>query len=92
VKSNNIYGTLVGGIDVQVTSLKDSVVENNTIKTVMPAGAGTGIELNCNNISSSQVKSNTIMDSYYGYGDAPAGFSGSNTYVGVVSDVATCSQ
>lgn len=32
------------------------------------------------------------MDSYYGYGDAPAGFGGSNTYLGVISDVATCAS
>jgi hypothetical protein len=32
------------------------------------------------------------MDSYYGYGDAPAGFSGSNTYVGINYEVSTCAS
>jgi hypothetical protein len=48
---------------------------------------GIGIELHCNNISSSRVNSNPIMDSFDGYGDAPAGFTGSNTYVGLFFDV-----
>ena len=48
---------------------------------------GIGIELHCNNISSSQVHSNTIMDAFDGYEDAPAGFTGSNTYVGLFFDV-----
>jgi hypothetical protein len=90
VTSNNIYGTLIAGMDVQAASLHASVVEGNTIRTVAPGGAGTGIELNCNNISSSRVHSNTIMDLYYGYADTPAGFSGSDTYVGVVSEVTAC--
>jgi parallel beta-helix repeat protein len=93
VTSNNIYGTIQDGIDVQVPSLKASVVENNTIKTVNQPGStvttGTGIELNCNNISSSKVNSNTIMDASLGYGDAPAGFAGSNTYLGLYTEVGT---
>jgi len=94
VKSNNIYGTIFAGIDVDVASLKVSAVENNTIKTVTNPnlGGGTGIELNCHNISSNQVHSNTLMDSNYGYGDAPAEFAGSNTYLGVLSkiDLTSC--
>jgi parallel beta-helix repeat protein len=96
VTSNNIYGTIQDGIDVSPSTLKVSKVENNKIKTVNQPGSldvtGTGIELNCNNISSSLVNSNTLMDANYGYGDAPAGFSGSNTYVGVVSEIATCAN
>jgi len=96
VKSNNIYGTVDAGIDVDVASLKVSAVENNTIKTVTNPnlGGGTGIELNCHNISSSQVHANTLMDSNYGYGDAPAGFAGSNTYLGVLSkiDLTSCAS
>jgi len=96
VKSNNIYGTVFAGIDVDAASLKVSAVENNTIKTVTNPnlGGGTGIELNCHNISSNQVHSNTLMDSNYGYGDAPAGFAGSNTYLGVLAkvDLTSCAS
>jgi hypothetical protein len=37
---------------------------------------------------------NTLMDSNYGYGDAPAGFAGSNTYLGVLSkiDLTSCAS
>jgi len=92
VTSNNIYGTKVNGIDIQTPSLQATVVESNTIRTVNPPGSsGTGIELNCNNISSSKVHSNTIVDAWEGYGDAPAGFGGSNTYLGVALDVVSCS-
>ena len=96
VKSNNIYGTVYAAIDVDAASLKVSAVENNTIKTVTnpSQGGGTGVELNCHKISSSQVHSNTFMDSNYGYGDAPAGFAGSNTYLGVLDkiDLTSCTS
>jgi hypothetical protein len=91
VKSNNIYGALTVAIDVSPSALKTSTVENNTIRTVKSAAStdsdGVGIELHCHKISSSRVNANTIMDTFDGYGDAPAGFSGSNTYVGVFLDV-----
>jgi parallel beta-helix repeat protein len=91
VTSNNIYGAVTYGIDVGATALKESTVEDNTIRTVKSPTSddsdGIGIELHCNKISSSQVHSNTIMDSFDGYGDAPAGFTGSNTYVGLFFDV-----
>jgi hypothetical protein len=91
VTSNHIYGAIEYGIDVGATTLKNSTVENNTIKTVKSPASddsdGIGIELHCNNISSSRVNSNTIMDSFDGYGDAPAGFTGSNTYVSLFFDV-----
>jgi hypothetical protein len=91
VKANNIYGALTYAIDVSASALKTSTVENNTIRTVKsPASTdsnGIGIELHCNKISSSRVSSNTIMDTFDGYGDAPAGFGGSNTYVGLFFDV-----
>jgi hypothetical protein len=96
VKSNNIYGTVFAGIDVDAASLKVSAVENNPIKTVTNPnlGGGTGIELNCNSISSNQVHSNMLMDANYGYGDAPAGFAGSNNYLGVLSkiDLTSCCE
>jgi parallel beta-helix repeat protein len=95
VTSNNVYGATEYGIAVSAT-LKKSIVEKNTIRNVQSASSsdsdGTGIELGCNNISSSQVNSNTIIDAFAGYGDAPAGFAGSNTYVGLFSDVATCAS
>ena len=79
------------GIDVSATALKKSTVENNTIRTVKSPASddsdGIGIELHCHKISSSRVNSNTIMDSFDGYGDAPSGFAGSNTYVGLFFDV-----
>ena len=91
VTSNKVYGALMYGIDVSATALKKSTVENNTIRTVKSASSsdsnGVGIELHCNNISSSQVNSNTIMDSFDGYGDAPVGFSGSNTFLGLFFNV-----
>jgi hypothetical protein len=91
VTSNHIYGAVTYGIDVSTTALKESTVENNTIRTVKSPASddsdGIGIELHCNKISSSRVHSNTIMDSFDGYGDAPAGFNGSNTYVGLFFDV-----
>lgn len=97
VKSNNIYGTAVAGINVdEGISLEASVVENNTIKTVKAAAStgdqGIGIELNCNSINSSHVNSNTIMDAFVGYDSAPSGFSGSNTYAGLFFDVSPCSS
>jgi hypothetical protein len=95
VKSNKILDTIDEGIDVG-PNLKASVIEDNTIMTVIQPGSldvtGTGIELNCNKVSSGHVKSNTLVDSLYGYGDAPAGFTGSNTYVGVVIQVSTCAS
>ena len=95
MKSNNILDTIDEGIDVG-PNLKASVIEDNTIMTVIRPGSldvtGTGIELNCNKVSSGHVKSNTLVDSLYGYGDAPAGFTGSNTYVGVVTQVSTCAS
>jgi Periplasmic copper-binding protein (NosD) len=93
VTSNNILDSAVDGIQVALstgTTLHTSVLENNTIKTVA-SGEGPGIELSCSQVSSSQVHSNTIMDAYSGYGDAPAGFSSSNTYLGVVTGVSPCS-
>jgi hypothetical protein len=98
VTSNHIYGAMTYGIDVGPTSLKKSTVENNTVRTVKsPASTdsdGIGIELNCNKISSSRVNSNTIMDAFDGYGDAPVGFAGSNSYVGLFVNVdnGTCAS
>jgi parallel beta-helix repeat protein len=96
VTSNNILGTTQAGIDVSVSTLNASKIESNTIKTVKVPGeidsTGTGIELNCNDISSSKVNSNVLMDLYYGYGDAPAGFAGSNTYLSVPTEVSTCTS
>jgi hypothetical protein len=94
VTSNNILDSAADGIEVDLPTgitLHTSVLENNTIKTVA-SGAGPGIELSCSQVSSSQVHSNTIMDAYSGYGDAPAGFSSSNTYLGVVTGVSPCSS
>ena len=91
VTSNKIYGAMAYGIDISATALTKSIVENNTIRTVKSASSddsdGIGINLQCNKISSSQVSSNTIMDAFDGYGNAPAGFTGSNTFVGLFSDV-----
>lgn len=96
VTSNNIVGTIQAGIDVGASTLNVSKIESNTITTVKSPGeidsTGTGIELNCNDISSSQVDSNVLMDLYYGYGDAPAGFAGSNTYLSVPTKISTCSS
>jgi hypothetical protein len=95
VTSNKIFGATEAGIYlIGVDTFTVSKVQNNTIKTLKYPGeidsTGTAIELNC--IPTSQVNSNLLMDAYYGYGDAPAGFSGSNnTYFSVVSEVATCS-
>jgi parallel beta-helix repeat protein len=89
VKSNKMYGTILTGVTIEAPSLSVSAVQGNTIKTVTNPnlGGGTGIDLGCHNISSSLVHSNTIMDSNYGYGNAPAGFSGSNTFSGVFTEI-----
>jgi len=89
VKSNKMYGTILTGVTIEAPSLSVSVVQGNTIKTVTNPnlGGGTGIDLGCHNISSSLVHSNTIMDSNYGYGNAAPGFSGSNSYSGVFTEV-----
>jgi len=97
VKSNKIFNTIDDGIYVgSELSLKTSVIEDNTIMTVIQPGSldvtGTGIELSCDKVASGHVKSNTLMDSLYGYADAPAGFTGSNTYAGVVTPVTTCAN
>ncbi len=93
VTSNRIFNSVTDGIVVYF-SVEKSVVENNVIRTVNAPGSidstGTGIELKCNKTSSSLVHSNTIVDANLGYGDAPAGFTGSNTYIGVVTDVGNC--
>lgn len=91
VTSNKIYGAMAYGIDISAATLTKSTVEDNTIRTVKSPSSddsdGIGIELHCNNISSSQVNSNTIMDAFDGYGNAPAGFGGSNTFVGLFFNV-----
>jgi hypothetical protein len=93
VKSNSIFNTVDYGIYV-ATNVAASVIESNTIRTVNQPGSldtsGTGIELGCNTVSSSKVNSNTLLDLKYGYGNTLAGFAGSNTYVGVVTDVNPC--
>ena len=95
VKSNKIFNTIGDGIYVGLgLSLKASVIEDNTIMTVIQPGSldvtGRGIELNCAKVSPGHVKSNTVMDSLYGYGDVPTGFTGSGTYAGVVTPVTPC--
>jgi parallel beta-helix repeat protein len=91
VTSNNIYDTEQEGIDVGAGPLKVSKVEHNIIKSVNAGSEGeTGINLHCSNISSTLVNSNTFMDMDYGYGNAPAGFAGSDTYLGVLFKVGTC--
>jgi parallel beta-helix repeat protein len=89
VKSNKIYNTVLAGISVDAPGLSASTVESNTIKSVTNPGqgGGTGIELNCSNVSSSLVHSNTIMDALVGYEDAPPGFAGTNTYYGVFTEI-----
>jgi len=89
VKSNKMYGTILTGVTIEAPSLSVSAVQGNTIRSVMNPnqGGGTGIDLGCHNISSSLVHSNTFMDSIYGYGNAPAGFSGSNTFSGVFTEI-----
>jgi hypothetical protein len=94
VTGNHIYGAMLYGIDVSATALAKSTVKNNVIRTVKSTASddsdGIGIELHCNQISSTLVNSNTIMDAFDGYEDAPAGFAGNNTYVGLFSNVGTC--
>ncbi len=89
VKSNKIYSAILTGIVIEAPTLKVSEVQGNTIKSVVNPnqGGGTGIDLDCNPISSTLVHSNTFMDSIYGYGNAPAGFSGSNSYSSVLTTV-----
>jgi Periplasmic copper-binding protein (NosD) len=95
VTSNNVFGSTQTGIDLN-TSLSVSKVTTNTVRTVKTPleqdSTGTAIELNCLNISSSKVYSNVLMDAWFGYAGAPAGFAGSNTYVGLWTDVGTCTS
>jgi len=94
VTSNKILDATLYGIDTG-TNLLHSTIQNNTIASVNSIGSidslGTGIELNCGKVSSSHVKSNTLIDLEEGYGDAPTGFASSDTFVGVVSKISTCS-
>jgi parallel beta-helix repeat protein len=96
VTSNKIYNTVLDGITIDAPGLTTSKVTSNTIKSVTYPNqdGGTGIELNCSNVSSSLVHSNTIMDAIFGYGDAPPGFAGTNTYfaVGTEIDHAACTN
>jgi hypothetical protein len=89
LRSNNIEGTVDAGITIFAPSLSTSAVQNNIIRSVTNPnqGGGTGIDLNCKSISSSLVHSNTIMDALFGYGDAPTGFAGANTYVEVGTEI-----
>jgi hypothetical protein len=92
VKSNAIFETDAFAIFV-LTNIQTSLVQHNIIRTVQPTGAGTGIGLLCElQISPGKVNLNTIMDSYYGYGSAPVGFAGSNTYAGVNTEIETCTS
>jgi hypothetical protein len=93
VKSNILYDTVLAGIDIAAENLKTSMVESNTIKTVTNPnqGGGTGIELNCHNISSTQVHTNTFLDSLVAYGDALPAFAGSDTYFNVANKIVTTS-
>jgi Periplasmic copper-binding protein (NosD) len=94
VMSNNIFDTVKYGIAIGPSALTVSKIQNNNIKSVLNpgSGGGTGIELECESVDPGLVSSNTIMDASYGYGDAPAGFAGSNTYLGVLFEIATCQQ
>ncbi len=94
VMSNNIFDTVNYGIAIGPSALAVSKIQNNNIKSVLNpgSGGGTGIELECESVGPGLVSSNTIMDADYGYGDAPAGFAGSNTYLGVLFEIATCQQ
>jgi hypothetical protein len=95
IESNKIFDSIGDGIVVG-SDLETSVVEDNVIRTVNQPGSldvtGTGIELNCSNATSTLVHSNTITDALYGYGNAPAGFGGSNTYGGVVTEIGACTN
>jgi hypothetical protein len=92
VKSNNIFESASYGMYVD-TNVQTSLVQDNIIRTVAPGGGGIGISLGCDlKISPGKVNSNTIMDSDTGYGYAPAGFAGSNTYAGVYTPIATCTS
>jgi Right handed beta helix region len=91
VTSNNIFESTSTGIYVD-TNVQTSLVQDNIIRTVAPGGGGQGIALDCNKISSGKVNLNTIMDSDTGYGYAPAGFAGSNTYAGVYTAIASCTS
>lgn len=90
VAANTVLGAVQFGISVSA-NMNVSRIENNLITSVNNPGGmgGTGIELNCKTVTSTQVHSNTIMDADYGYGDAPAGFGGDNNYLGVLFKTST---
>jgi len=86
VKSNQIYDTSVGIYLNASGGLKVSEVQGNTI--THGVGVNMGINLNCNSAGSpNRVHSNKLIDVLVGYGLAPAGFGGSNTYVSVEEDI-----
>jgi len=95
VKSNKIYGTVLYGIGIEAP-LSVSAVQSNMIRTVTNPnqGGGTGIQLNCHGINTGLVQSNTLMDANFGYGSAPALFSGTNSYFGVFTEIdrTTCTN
>jgi Periplasmic copper-binding protein (NosD) len=92
VKSNNIFESTSYGMYVE-RDIQTSQVQDNIIRTVAPGGGGIGISLGCDlKISPGKINLNTIMDSDTGYGYAPAGFAGSNTYAGVYTPIATCTS
>jgi parallel beta-helix repeat protein len=95
VKSNMVFNTTDYGIVVG-SDLEAPVIEGNTVMSVDQPGSldvtGTGIELDCAKVRSGHVSSNTMMDSLYGYGDVPSGFTGSGTYGGVITPVTTCAN
>jgi hypothetical protein len=92
VKSNNIVEPTYYGMYVE-TNVQTSLIQENIIRTVDPGGAGIGISLGCElKISPGKINLNTIMDSATGYGYAPAGFAGSNTYASVDTPIATCTS
>lgn len=94
VISNNIYDTVKYGISLGPAALSVSKIQSNNIKTVTSfgTGGGTGIELECEPVDPGLVTSNTIMDADYGYGDVPAGFAASGTYLGVLFEIGKCQQ
>jgi len=95
VKSNMVFNTTDYGIVVG-SDLEAPVIEGNTVMSVDQPGSldvtGTAIELDCAKVRSGHVRSNTMMDSLYGYGDVPSGFTGSGTYGGVITPVTTCTN
>jgi len=85
VTANKFYNAEFDGLVLE-TDVNASQITGNIFTTVQ-----TGIAFDCHTVGSpNTVHSNTFVDLNTGYENAPKSFSGSNTYIGVTTEILAC--